>query len=146
MTVVLDASAIVALVADEPAGAEVADQLGASGGTCSAVNLAEVLDWLIRIGRVDPAEARGALTAVRAAGLAVVPCDEAIAVRAGELRASWYDRRTAALSLADCMAMATADALGAALVTSDGVLCRVAQRAGIRVHPVPNSSGRRPRA
>lgn len=90
--------------------------------------------------------ARGALASVVRAGLTVVPCDEPIAVRAGELRARWYDRRTAAISLADCVAAATADSLRAKLVTSDAVLCRVAKRAGIDVHPIPNSAGRRPTA
>lgn len=145
MTTVLDASAIVALLADEPGGTEVEELLGARGGSCSAVNLAEVLDWLIRLGRVDPSAAREALAAVVTAGLEVVPCDKSIGLQAGELRALRYDRRTAAISLADCVAVATAFALGATLVTSDGVLCRVAQRAGVDVHPIANSAGRRPR-
>lgn len=144
MTVVLDASAIVALIADEPGAAEVSELLGAGGGSCSAVNLAEVVDWLVRIGRADVTAARGVVTAVLAAGLGVVPCDEVLAVRAGELRARWYDRRSA-ISLADCIAVATADSLGAALVTSDGVLCRVAKQVGVECRPIPNSTGRRPR-
>lgn len=144
MTAVLDASAIVALIANEPGGAEVSERLGATGGSCSAVNLAEVLDWLIRIGDVDPDTAGGALDAVVAAGLVVVPCDRAIAMSAGELRARWYNRRSAALSLADCVAIATTLALDATLVTSDGVLGRIAIKAGVDVHPIRNSLGRRP--
>lgn len=144
MTTVLDAGAIVALVADEPGGAEVAERLGADGGSCSAVNLAEVLDWLIRIAGVEPTEARGALAAVVAAGLVVVPCDRAIATSAAELRARWYHRRTAALSLADCIAIATTLVLNGTLVTSDGALGRAAGKAGADVHLIRNSLGRRP--
>jgi ribonuclease VapC len=144
MTAVLDASAIVALVADEPGGAEVAERLGADGGSCSAVNLAEVLDWLIRIGGVEPTEARGAIDAIIAAGLVVVPGDRAIAITAAELRARWYHRRFAAVSLADCFAVATALELSSTLVTSDGALGRMAVRAGADVYPIRNSLGRRP--
>ena len=144
MTAVLDASAIVALVADEPGGADVAERLGAEGGSCSAVNLAEVLDWIIRIAGAEPTEARAAVDAVIAAGLDVVPGDRAIAMTAAELRARWYSRRSAAVSLADCFAVATALHLSATLVTSDGALGRVAVRAGAEVHPIRNSLGRRP--
>lgn len=84
-----------------------------------------------------------ALAALVDAGMRVIPGDQAIALRAGAIRAAHYSRRDAAVSLADCFAVATAE-VGGTLLTSDGELCRLAERLGASVHPLPNSAGIRP--
>lgn len=61
MTAVLDASALLALLFDEPGAVTVADRV-ADGATVSAVNLAEVATVLVRRGR-DPHAVLGPLRA-----------------------------------------------------------------------------------
>jgi predicted nucleic acid-binding protein len=77
--------------------------------------------------------------------LSVLALDSAIALRAGEIRAVRYHRRTAPLSLADCVLLATAGP-DDEIATSDGAVAAVARRLGIAVIPLPDSSGRRPPA
>lgn len=135
MKVVLDASAIVALLDGEPGGAAVADVI-ASGCSTSAVNLAEARDLLARrngsVGGTDVFVDRG---------LVVVPCDLAVADQAADLRTAHYHPRDRAVSLADCIAVATASAVGGTLVSSDRDQLRVAVLAGVSIHRVANSLG-----
>lgn len=97
--VVLEASALLALLLQKPGGDSVAAQLPAA--SISAVNLAEVVGRLLDAG-VPADECREAL-----AGLAldVVPFDEAAAFATGALRPL---TRRAGLSLGDraCLALA----------------------------------------
>lgn len=74
-----------------------------------------------------------------------MPVDADLAVRAGTIRAAHYHRTRTAVSLADCVAVATAEAMGGPLVTSDAALCRLATDLGVVPHPIPNSKGVRPR-
>jgi predicted nucleic acid-binding protein len=74
----------------------------------------------------------------------VVAVDEAIGKLAGELRARHYHRRTAPISLADCIALAASSVLGGTLATSDPALAAVARRVGVKVLGLPNSAGSRP--
>lgn len=108
--VVLDASALLALILREPGG----EQVGATldGARISAVNLAEVVARLVDLGA--SAEAAGA--AARRLGLAVVPFDGAAALRAGELRT---DTRRCGLSLGDRACLALAEAAGLPVLTAD---------------------------
>lgn len=139
--IVLDASAVIALLTDEPAADEVSDLLGRHESRCSAVNLAEVADGLVRVGRVSSEAVDQALSDLIEAGMRVVSGDQAVALRAGTIRAAHYSRRDAAVSLADCFAIATAESTGGTLLTSDRDLCRLAERLAIAVHPLPNSAG-----
>lgn len=141
--IVLDASAIIALLADEPAATEIAELLGGEPSCCCAVNLAEVADGLVRVGGVAPATVTDALTDLVESGMKVTAGDHVTALRAGAIRAAHYDRRDAAVSLADCFAVATAEAANATLLTSDGDLCRLATRLSVAVHPLANSAGQR---
>lgn len=139
--IVLDASAIIALLTDEPAAAEIAEMLGREPSCCCAVNLAEVADGLVRVGGVAPTTVTDALTDLGESGMKVAAGDHATALRASAIRAAHYDRRDAAVSLADCFAVATAEAASGTLLTSDGDLCRLATHLGVAVHPLPNSAG-----
>jgi PIN domain nuclease of toxin-antitoxin system len=144
MSFLLDASAIVAFVRGEPAADEVADALRSGEAAVVAVNVAEVIDVLVRriglpLDEVDVAFAR--LIAL----LDVRPVDVPLARRAGALRARRYDRARAPLSLADCHCIAAAGRDDVVL-SSDVPLLRVAEVEGLTVRALPDSHGRRPGA
>ena len=129
--VVLDASAAIALLRDEPTAPEVERVLRELPARMSVVNAAETVDVLVRRYRkaahdvVDGVE--GLLSTVEA-----VPASLELAVRAGELRAKLFDHRSRRLSLADCFVLATADS-GESIVTTDDTLAAAARAEGIDV-------------
>ena len=96
---VLDASAVLALVHDEPGADLVAGELATA--SLSAVNLAEVVGKLVDVD-VSPIRVRGLLAA---AGVTVEPLRQEDAVLAGAMRSLPGGR---ALSLGDrcCLALA----------------------------------------
>jgi PIN domain nuclease of toxin-antitoxin system len=110
--ILLDASALVALLNDEPGADVVAEALAQDGGGVSVINLAEALEVGVRHDRGEPAQQlnflRGRLT--------IVPVVEADAVTAAELYPS---TRQPALSLADRFALAVAGRLGVTVLTAD---------------------------
>lgn len=114
-TVVFDASALLALLNDEP-GADVVERLLHSGsGECvaSAANFSEVLAKLIDRGVAEAA----ALQAWRELQVRVVPVGEAEAAAAALLRKS---TRALGLSLGDRCCLALAQGLtDARIVTAD---------------------------
>ena len=111
MTTVLDASAVLALLGDEPGADRVAAAVD-DGATIGAVNLAEVLTKLSDFG-MPTAAAEDALEGL---GLEVVAFDGGAARAVAALRAS---TRARGLSLGDRAALALADALGAPVLTTD---------------------------
>jgi PIN domain nuclease of toxin-antitoxin system len=142
---VLDAYALIAYLRGEPAGAEVSDLLRRERPpSISAVNLAEVIDRLVRVDRRSGSEVRSKINFVIAGGMEVEPVWHMDARRAGTLRAQHYVRRSSELSLADCICVATAMKLDAALATSDPVLARTARAEGVEVIALPDSKGNRP--
>lgn len=109
--VVLDASAVLALLADEPGAATVAAAIS-EGAAIGAVNLAEVLAKLVDVGMPE-AEA---VAVVEGLGLEVVPFDEATAVVTARLRAPTGAH---GLSLGDRAALALALIRGEPVLTTD---------------------------
>jgi ribonuclease VapC len=108
--VVLDASAVIALLNEEP-GAEVVDAV-LDEAVISAVNLSEVIAVLIDAGF----EFDGAQAMVRRIGLRVIVFDEPQGLHAGELRAT---TRAAGLSLGDRACLSVAERREAAALTAD---------------------------
>lgn len=121
---VLDASAVVALIAREPGAERVRDFLG--GALISAVNLAEVyskakdkgltlesLKWITAGLRLD-----------------VLAFDEAAAERVGQLR---EPTRSAGLSLGDRACLALGQSLQVPVITSEKRWSAVAATLGVEV-------------
>jgi PIN domain nuclease of toxin-antitoxin system len=110
----------------------------------SAVNMAEVVDVLVRIvGRaVDDVTEK--LDWLEAGGLDVVDVDAGIGRAAGILHARHHHRRNSPMSMADCVALATAVRLRQPVVTADVPLARVAALEGCDVVALPDSLGRQP--
>ena len=104
--VVLDASALLALIHDEPGAAKVAEAL--AGSRMSSVNLAEVISHFVHAGM--PAAEVDAM--LRPLPVEIVAADEGLAHIAGRLRAA---TAAAGLSLGDrfCLALAQRDGLPA---------------------------------
>jgi ribonuclease VapC len=113
VTVVLDASALLALLYREP-GAEAVEEV-LDGAAVSAVNWSEVLQKLSRRG-LDPASP--VVAALQKLGLRVEPFTGADAQRAAEL---WEAGREIGLSVGDRACLALAHRLGAEALTADRV-------------------------
>ena len=109
------------------------------------MNVAEVLDVMTRIFERPVAATVIALAMLETAALQTHAVDAAIGLSAGELHARHYDRKVSPLSVADCIALATAIVLQEALATSDGPLAAAAVLEGVDVLGLPNSNGDRPR-
>ncbi|MEA2608453.1 MAG: hypothetical protein QOJ75_696, partial [Chloroflexota bacterium] len=74
---------------------------------------------MARIYRRSHADTMDALTLLESGGLQIADLDADIGISAGKLHAQHYDRKISPVSMADCIALATAAALGEPLATSD---------------------------
>jgi PIN domain nuclease of toxin-antitoxin system len=110
----------------------------------SAINLAEVLDVLVRHQGWPAEEVEEKFRWLTLGGLQVIAVDEPVGLTAGRLHADNYDRRRRPLSLADCAALATALARGQRLATSDPALIAAARSEGCAVIALQDSRGQRP--
>jgi PIN domain nuclease of toxin-antitoxin system len=122
--VVLDASALLALLKDEPGAAKVADAI--ADARMSSVNYAEVVSHFVYAGMpVDQVDAM-----LKPLPMTIVDADQAVATIAGRLRAATAE---AGLSLGDrfCLALARRDSLPA--LTADKQWRTVAGAAGVTV-------------
>jgi ribonuclease VapC len=124
---VLDASAVLTLLFEEPGAGAVRVQLRT--GVIGAANLAEVLAKLSDHGL----PAVEAVRAVAILGLEVAPMTEGQAQRSAELRPL---TRAAGLSLGDRACLALAAELGAPAVTADHGWSAVAGPAGVSVQVI----------
>jgi PIN domain nuclease of toxin-antitoxin system len=141
----LDAYALVALLADEPAAEDVHELLLEGQVAISAVNLAESLDVARRTYRVTEADISSDLDPLIARrALAVIAARESTARRAASLRHAHYRRRGLEISLADCFLVASAEP-GDRIATADPGVIEVGRREGIELIPLPDSTGRRRR-
>ena len=142
---VLDAYALTAFLGDEASADEVESLLRARDCHISALNLAESYDRLIRLQRLTRAEVdAGVDLLVRTGRLGILAVDDHLARRTGELRARTYHRTRRPVSLADCVAAATAELLDDVIATADGHLAAMAREIGVEVIALPDSTGKRP--
>ena len=140
--ILLDACAVIAFFAGEPAMEEVTALLDSEETTfMTAIGRAEVIDFLIRNLKVDEDTAR--------ADLSELPISETLAIdanlgdRAGAIRGMKYQRTSRCLSMADCCAIAVAQHFCLTLVSSDADLLLTADEMGVATKSLPNSSGKR---
>jgi PIN domain nuclease of toxin-antitoxin system len=138
MTDILDAFALIALVRDEPAAAEVESVLRRGDAAITTTNLGEALDQLHRVDGVATSTLRDLLGPLLDEGVRLIAYDAALMWRAVELRARHYRRRGSELSLADCAVLAAAGE-GDRIVTADPPLIRSARAESIRVLSLPGS-------
>lgn len=143
--ILLDATALVAFLAGERGAGDVESLLRQGEAAIPSVNLAESLDILVRVRRLDLDAVEAKLVPLLATVLRVVTVGEAEARRAASVRLAHYHRQRAPLSLADCLLIASASLLGAALATSDALLASIADREGVRVLKLAAEARRRKR-
>lgn len=108
--IVVDASAVLAVLQDEVGAARPASHLAT--GLLSTVNVIEIVSRLIDAG-APPGVARRVVGGLQ---LGIVPLDAAMALEAGVLRAT---TRARGLSLGDRACIATARVLGLPVLTAD---------------------------
>lgn len=138
---ILDAYAVIALLRGEPAADAVQELLIADAeAALSALGVAEVMDFLVRLAGADEDDA--ALDVAQLGLAEVQPVSAALALRAGLLRARHYHRRDRAVSLADCVVAETARLLTTPVATSDPHLLDTCAAEGIAVIPLPDTQGR----
>ena len=118
--IVLDASALLAMLNDEPGGGKVAQVIASS--RISTVNYAEVVSHYIRLGMAE----REVDAMLDPLPMTIVPTDKTLAQLAGRLRAVTAD---AGLSRGDrfCLALAIRD--GAPTWTADKAWRTIAEAA-----------------
>ena len=142
--IVLDSYAVLALLRDEPAAAEVQDLIESGDAVAlTALGVAETLDRLVRLGGADPEEA--ALDVAQLGLGEPIAVDGDLAMRAGLLRARHYRRTSRAVSLADCVAAAAAADLRWSLATADPHLLDMCDAERVAVIALPDGRGRRHR-
>lgn len=121
---VLDASALLALVLDEPGARNVAAVLPESA--MCAVNMAEVVSYFAKLGAGE-----SDITALlKPLPILIIPANEAMSYAAGMTRRVTM---SAGLSLGDRYCLACAASLGSIAVTADQAWTGVAEKIGVKI-------------
>ena len=137
---VLDAAPIVNVLIDDTAAPQVIAALAGQECVVSVVNAAEVLDVVTRVHGVPPESAAESVDRFLDEVARPVPVTRALALTAATLRARHYHRKHRDVSLADCIAIATA-LPDARVATSDAGVAAVARAEGLEVILLPDSHG-----
>jgi PIN domain nuclease of toxin-antitoxin system len=140
---VLDAYAVLAYLREERCADDVAGLLRGPS-VLAAANAAEVLDQLVRVYHRDADDVHADIALLANAGMHVAPVSADQGLLAGRLRAKHYHRERCAVSLADCIAAATALTEQRPLATFDLALATVLRSEGGTVLPLANSNGVKP--
>jgi PIN domain nuclease of toxin-antitoxin system len=123
-TAVLDSSAMIALLMEQPGEEHVRARL--SNAVMSSVNLAEVLSWFARRGGTREA----VMAIIAALPVELVVFDVELATIAGMLVAA---TREAGLSLGDCACLALASSRKADAITADRAWRKIGSDIGIEI-------------
>lgn len=140
---VLDAYAVISFFRGELAADEVATLLR-EPTLLPAVNQAEVIDQMVRTYHRAADDVEADLALLCHVGMEVATLDIETATLAGRLRARHYHRERCAVSLADCVASATAIMHGCPLATADPALAALLRAEHGKIIGLPDSNGHRP--
>jgi uncharacterized protein with PIN domain len=141
--ILLDAYALTALLAEEPAADEVGRLIAAERTAVAAANLAEAADRLGRIHGIAVQRTRAAVESLeQSIDLQVRAVERPHAWRAAELRVRHYHRTRRPLSLGDCLLLAMTGAQDR-LATADPHVLASAGEEQIEWIALPDSQGRR---
>jgi uncharacterized protein with PIN domain len=143
----IDAYGLVALIAEEPAAAEVEELLRDGGCRVVVMNLAEAVDVAHRMRDLPTDAVRAVLEPLTLSNvLGVTTSEERDAWLAAELRARHDRRKRSPLSMADCFLLAHAVADDEAVATADPDLVAAAREEGVTVlslSPLPSRHANR---
>lgn len=121
MAIVVDASALVAVVFGEPDGIAIASVISANAGDISVSAATIVESHLVVEGRQGPDAGRDLERMLERAGIAVVPVDAAqVALAVAAWRRFGKGRHPASLNYGDCFSYALSKQLGAPLLFKGG--------------------------
>ena len=132
MSVLLDAFALIALLAEEPAAEQVETLIRRGDTAITPINLAEALDVLQRVGQIPRERLQTLTTPLIGEHIKLAQIDEQIARDAADIRARRYHRTRCPLSLADCILLA-ATGSSDTLATADRALIRTAEAENVTV-------------
>jgi predicted nucleic acid-binding protein len=132
VSVLLDAFALIALLAEEPAAEQVETLIRRGDTAITPVNLAEALDVLQRVGQIARERLQTLTTPLIGEQIKLIPIDERTARDAADIRARRYHRTRCPLSLADCILLA-ATGPSDTLATADRPLIRTAEAENVKV-------------
>lgn len=141
----VDAYGLVALLANEPAAAQVERLLRSDQCGVAAVNLAEAVDVTARVHLQTLDDIRAAVEPlILGNAIALAVSHEAEVWLAAEIRIAHYSRRERPLSMADCLLLAHAELAHDAIATSDPAVASVARARGLGIVPLPDREGNLP--
>jgi PIN domain nuclease of toxin-antitoxin system len=140
---VLDAYAVISFLRGEGAAEEVAKLL-CEPTLLPAVNYGEVIDQMVRTYHRAADDVEADLALLCHAGMDVAVLDATTATLAGRLRARHYHRERCAVSLADCVASATAIMHDRPLATADPALAELLRMEHGKIVGLPDSNGHLP--
>jgi len=132
----LDAYALIAYLTAGPGVAQVRSILKDGDAAIATANLVEVLDVTQRVRGIPIERVRAVIDPLLDGTLAIIPLDLPIARRAAELRATHYNGKTCAISLADAVLIASAQP-GDRIATADPAVLDVTRVEGISTLPLP---------
>lgn len=132
MSVLLDAFALIALLAEEAAAEQVETLIRRGDTAITPINLAEALDVLQRVGQIPRERLQTLTTPLIGEHIKLAQIDEQIARDAADIRARRYHRTRCPLSLADCILLA-ATGSSDTLATADRALIRTAEAENVTV-------------
>ncbi len=136
---ILDAFAVIALLKGEPAADEVRRIIHGGGCALTTLGVAEIVDHVVRV--VGATDEDAVLDIAQLDLDAPVVLDDVTATMAAILRARHYNRKTRAVSLADCVVAQVARAGNTAVVTSDPHLLDLCRDEGIDFIALPDGRG-----